>query len=400
MPALQESIRVTQNDLASAEKQGKGLRLTWADGSDAYFHNTWLRHCCFCEICGDCYSSKRFLIPSDIPLGISPSSVAVTHDGDLSIIWANDGHQSVYQADWLQAHRYDDESRKQRRHQPTLWRSDIEDRLPIVGYNDVKQSDETRMDLYRSLRDNGFCVVKNGLSEPGSITKVADFVGGMGVGAYGEIFDLSPSSAIRTMGNTTRTVPPHTDEPFQLMPPGILILSCIQAANDGGDTVLVDGFNLAETMRAENPELFDLLATTDHYFVRRHPGKLDQRVHAPVFALDDTGNLAGVRIHTRSSGPLDVASDKMQAYFEAYHHLSRLMMDPVHQLRLKLQPGESVLLDNHRVLHSRTHFTDTNRFLQLCNVPRGRFQEQLRLLADKLGHGEEARMILSAGAIV
>ena len=43
--------------------------------------------------------------------------------------------------------------------------------------------------------------------------------------AYGQIFDLAPKSKIRTMGNTTRPVPPHTDEPFRFGPPGIFVLA-------------------------------------------------------------------------------------------------------------------------------------------------------------------------------
>lgn len=400
MSVPQKNIQPHNDGIVSAERTETGLTLDWSDGARGFFHHVWLRHCCFCDDCGDCYSSKRYLLPSDVPLNIEPAQVSILEGGDLQVIWANDGHRSVYQADWLKQHRYEKHERQSRRHRPALWGADIQTRIPSVGFDDVNQSESGRMDLYRHLRDYGFCTVKGGSAEPGSIAALADLVGGMGVGAYGEIFDLSPSSSVRTMGNTTRPVPPHTDEPFRLMPPGILILNCIRAADDGGDTILVDGFNLAEAVRAENPEYFDLLASRDHYFVRRHAGSLDQRVHAPVFALDENGDFAGVRIHTRSSGPLDVPAEQMPDYFAAYHLLSDLMMRPENQIRLQLKPGESVLLDNHRVLHSRTDFTDTRRFLQLCNVARGNFHEQYRLLADRLGFHEEAGLILSAGAIV
>ena len=73
-------------------------------------------------------------------------------------------------------------------------------------------------------------------------------------------------------------------------------------------------------------------------------------------------------------------------------------MAPENQLRLTLEPGDSVVFDNHRVLHARTGFSDPTRFLQICNVPRELFHDRLRLLAAKLGHLEEARMAMAAGA--
>jgi gamma-butyrobetaine dioxygenase len=73
------------------------------------------------------------------------------------------------------------------------------------------------------------------------------------------------------------------------------------------------------------------------------------------------------------------------------------MMSEKYQVRYRLKAGESVMFDNHRVLHARTEFTDPERFLQICNVPREPFHERLRNLARKLGSSVESEMILCAG---
>ena len=235
---------------------------------------------------------------------------------------------------------------------------------------------------------------------PGFVQQVAELIGELGVSAYSRIFDLKPGSRIKTLGNTIRPVPPHTDEAFRYSPPGINVLGCVRPAQEGGDSILVDGFNLAEILRSSYPEAFDLLAGAAQSFHRIHPGELDQRARQRIFALDDRGEVVGVRVHTRSAGPLDIDSGMVEDYYDAYRRLCQLMQMPDNQVRFRLESGDTVLFDNHRILHARQHFTDQARHLQICNVPRESFHEQYRLLANKLGHKKEADLILSGGMTV
>lgn len=385
--------------IAITREAGTGLHITWTDGFQSFFHFIWLRDCCHCADCGDCYSSKRFLVPCDLDLNVRPGAVDIAPDGKLAITWAPDNHQSAYDSAWLRHNSYDAEIRQTRRHKPTLWDSTVSSDLPSVDYQTAVRDEATRLTLYRKLRDYGFVVLCGGPAEPDSVAEVASLVGDLGESAYDKIFDLSPSSKVRTMGNTTRPVPPHTDEPFRYSPPGVMVLGCVRMADDGGDTVLVDGFHLAEIMRNDHPEQFELLCNLSQTFIRRHNGSLDQETRVPMFATDDEGEVCGVRIHTRSAGPLDLPVEQVEPYYAAHHRLTQLMMADENQLHIRLQPGYAVLFDNHRILHARTHFTDPNRFLQICSVPREQFHECLRLLLAEQGYVNEARMVLPAGAI-
>lgn len=389
--------QVTDTTLTRAAAISNGLTLTWSDGHVSFFHFVWLRDVCHCPLCGNCYDSNRLLLPSDVSMNVRPEEVAVGAGEKLVIRWAGDGHQSEYDADWLRRHCYDDESRNERRHVPILWDADICKSLPEVEYSDALQSDAGRLNLFRKLRDFGFVIVRNGPSEPGSVVEVAGMVGALGDAAYSKVFDLTPKSKIRTAGNSTRMVPPHTDEAFRLTPPGINVLSCVRPADDGGDTILVDGFHIANILRDENPVGFGLLAKYASTYVRQHEGTLDQRARTRVIALDDGGQVSGIRLHTRASGPLDLPVKVVEPYYAAYRRLSELMMSPANQARLRLNAGDTAFFDNHRALHARTHFTDPERFLQICNVSREGFHENLRLLLQKLGHAYEADHFLPAG---
>ena len=396
--AVMESLDVGEGpQIASVEQAAKGLQVLWSDGHASFFHNIWLRDCCYCELCGDSFASKRFFLPSDASLDTAPEGVTLTDDGALEILWRPDGHRSRYAADFLRRFDYSEPSRTKRRHRPILWDTRIAEELPEADFETVRANEESALDLLRRLRDFGFVLVRGGPTEPDGITAHAALVGELSEAAYGQIFDLSTKASVQTLGNTMLAVPPHTDEAYRAVPPGILVLFCVRPAATGGETVLVDGFQIGERLRREDPEAFALLARVRQPFHRIHDGTIDQRTRAPVLVLDDAGELVGFRFHTRTAAPLDLPAELVERVYAANHRLSALMMAPANQVRFALGPGEAVLFDNHRVMHSRRPFDDPERFLRICNVSRDSFHQRLRLLAAKLGYPEEADQVLAAG---
>ena len=75
---------------------------------------------------------------------------------------------------------------------------------------------------------------------------MAGLIGQLAAAAYNPVFELKPQKTAHTLGNSTQVVPPHTDESYLHTPTGILVLYCIQPASDGGESVMVDGFKIAE----------------------------------------------------------------------------------------------------------------------------------------------------------
>lgn len=382
--------------IATVVQNESSLRVDWAGGDSSIFHYLWLRDCCYCDACGDCYSSLRRYVPNLETIGIRPSSVTWTDD-ELKVDWTGDQHTSVFTADWLSANRYDDQARANRRCSLTYSDSSTNVADLSFDFQNVKNSAEGQLALQRHLITHGIVILKGGPTEPGSVTSFAELFGDVTQSAYGTVFDLTPGNAIGTAGTTLRAVPPHSDEAFVYSPPGIEVLACVRPADDGGDSIMVDGFSIAEKVRRNYPESFKLLAKWNHYYVRRNPGQRDQRAYAPIIALDDDDEISGVRLHTRASGPLDLPESEMEDYLVAYHRLCAEMMDPVNQVRVRLKAGEAVVFDNHRALHARSEFSDRARFMQICGVTREKFHEQFRLLATQLGDFQAANLVLRAG---
>ena len=125
--------------------------------------------------------------------------------------------------------------------------------------------------------------------------------------------------------------------------------------------------------------------------------EINQCTRAPIYTLDESEAIVGFRFHTRSAGPLDVPADKFLDVYAANHRLSAMMLAAENQAEFLLGAGDAVLFDNQRVMHSRRGFSDPQRKLRICNVSREQFHERLRILAHRLGHEGESKMILAAG---
>ena len=95
--------------------------------------------------------------------------------------------------------------------------------------------------------------------------------------------------------------------------------------------------------------------------------------------------------------PNDVPGKLGKLLHAANFALSELMLQEQNQLCFQLQAGDAVFFDNHRVMHSRKGFNDLKRHLQICNVSRDMFHQQLRLTARQQGFIKEANQYLPAG---
>ena len=188
--------------------QNDGVEFCWHDGTNHFFHYVWLRDCCYCEQCGDSYSSNRFLHPHQVSLTSKPQTMSIEADDVLTIIWQEDAHESTYRLDWLKQNAYSAEALQERRHLPTLWGNEISQSPPSADYREAKKHDEIRLHALRQLRDYGFVVIRESPANESGIDHVADLFGEIAESAYGKYFELTPSSQLRTAGTSLSPVPP------------------------------------------------------------------------------------------------------------------------------------------------------------------------------------------------
>lgn len=154
----------------------------------------------------------------------------------------------------------------------------------------------------------------------------------------------------------------HTDSPSRLAghTPEFIALFVAQTAKRGGESALINGPVVYETIRRERPEL---LARLSRPFVvdrqAESPSGEEAVVPAPVFSRD-AGSRLIVRYlrlyiekgHERSGSPLSAAD------IEALDFLDAVMNRPGLALTMPLERGDIQLINNTFLLHSRTEFED------------------------------------------
>ena len=379
------------NTTPTVETEDDGLRIHWGSGGSNFYHYFWLRSACHCDACGDSYTGHRRLHPSDVPVDIEPQSIEEAAD-HLGIDWP-DGHASTYAWEWLRDFAYDDPARDW---SPSLWDGSLDPAQISHNLEAVQASQSDYLAFLRTLRDYGIAVIR--AQDAIGIEAMAGLIGQLATAAYSPVFELKPQKTAHTLGNSTQVVPPHTDESYLHTPTGVLVLYCIQPASDGGESVMVDGFSIAEQLRAKDPDAFDVLSRVPMANHRIVPDAgLEHRTRCRALNVDERGRLVGFRFHPRSMAPIDTPGDLAKQLHQANAELCRLMFDEGNQLEFQLEAGDAVFFDNHRVMHSRQGFSDLDRHLQICNVSRETFHQKLRLTLREQGQLDELRLRLPAG---
>lgn len=381
--------------LARAERADNALNVTWADDVHTVFHYIWLRDNCRCPECGEPEIGRRVLKLTEIALDVSVSSAEIEPGDSLKIRWS-DGHETWFAGDWLRFNSYDDEARRRRVFTPTLWSDSTRKNPPAMAFDPVNSDGAGFLKMLHHVRDLGLCFLRDAPADADTLERLALKIGPLQESNFGRVQDLIVDHSKRTIANDVTALKPHTDEPYRASPPGVLLFHCLETdTTGGGSSTFLDGFEIAEVLRSEDPEGFAALASNRQSFRRYFSGEVDVVAEFPVISIDEFGNLIGVRINDRVAAPLSIPPKEVPAYYRGLRRLLDLAEDPERMIRHTLRPGDIVIFDNHRILHGRTALTlKGRRWLRWIQVERGDFHSTLRITADRLQQNRDASPLL------
>ena len=234
----------------------------------------------------------------------------------------------------------------------------------------------------------------------------------------------------------------HTDLLYFTQPPHIQLLHCIQSASSGGSSVFADAYLAAVDLFDRDPDAFETLATVPVNYHYNHPDSNVYRTTKPVidlrplhlgdivythprdyiqdrkafYALDDGPEstqailvdcmdkinwgppfLAPFSVHEHSmeqekhSGQpaLSVLNSKVDEWHRAAVKFNALLQRPEYLYERRMNPGECVLFDNTRTLHSRRAFEMADvgkpRWLRGTYVDKDPYYSKLRVLKNRFG---------------
>jgi gamma-butyrobetaine dioxygenase len=333
----------------------------------------WLRANCPCASCQDLTSGQRLASITDLPAEVTVAEVAASA-ATVEVAFGPDGHRAVFRADWLAS--YGAPAAEAGRDGPPepagddgpggdrtedakqLWAAaDLGGDLPEGWWPRYLADPAHRRSCLSAVLTRGVAVLHDVPCEPGAVLAVARSFGYVRETNYGRLFEVRAEATPANLAFTRLPIAPHTDNPYRDPVPTVQLLHCLVGAAGGGESTFTDGFHAAAALRTQDPAAFACLTTTPVTFGYSDDASV-LRATGPMIGLDPRGRIRQIRFNGRSLLPVRLPPAAAVAFYAAYRAFAELVSDPAAMVTARLSPGDCVIIDNTRILHGRTGFTD------------------------------------------
>ncbi|OUM52344.1 hypothetical protein BVG19_g1525 [[Candida] boidinii] len=395
-----------------------------AEISSSKFHFIWLRDCCHCSKCYMKETEQRLIDTFELSIDIIPKEIKIDSiNNHLSIIWdkkfntktqqlnhteKGEDHITIFKIDWLYNHSYYpnlninykkivqfDNGKLNRK----FWDVEsIKSNIPTVEFKDVMSNDESVGDWCSKIFKFGFCIVDNVPISPIDTEALINRISFIQPTHYGGFWDFTSDLEIHDAAYTNIAIPLHTDGTYFSEPSGLQLFHLLKHDGEGGDTTIADGFHVAHVLKEEFPQYYDILTKVKLSFHSAgEPGIfMEPNTSRSIIELNPvTNEVEMIRWNTsdRSSfmnfSNLSTNDDNgdggevLPLFYKAMFKFHEILESPKYEFWYKLKPGQCLIFDNWRVLHSRkTSFTGERR---MCGayINRDDFISRLKTLNIK-----------------
>lgn len=351
------------------ENEGRVLSLS-TSGREYRFHAIWLRDNAQDEETRSAGNGQRLIALRDIPDGTTISE-AEASGATVRLTFSPEDKTVDFDASWLIANAYDTGETHDRGWtgaQVETWDSALMGDLPEADFGEVSNSPLALRNWMSRVARYGFGKLSNGPIEEGALMRVVDLFGYVRETNYGRHFEVRTEVNPTNLAFTGLGLQAHTDNPYRDPVPSVQVLYCLESSAAGGENMVVDGFRAVEKLKEENADYFDALSQYCARFEYAGEDGVILRSRRPMIELAPDGEIIAVRFNNRSAAAItDVPFDKMETYYAAYRRFGEIIDDPAMEVTFRLEPGESFIVDNTRVLHARKAYSGTGkRWLQGC----------------------------------
>ena len=181
---------------------------------------------------------------------------------------------------------------------------------------------------------------------------------------------------------TNLALPAHTDTTYYTDPMGLQAFHLLHHYGEGGESLFIDGFNVAKRLAEQFPWAYQSLSTERisaasvgdaNVYMQQSPES-----GYPILNLDPiTLDLYQIRFNNTDRSALRPKDAIL--FYKSLQEWIKLLRSPEFKLELKLQPGTFVMFNNWRILHGRSSFTGSRR-LTGCYIGMDDFKSRLKIL--------------------
>lgn len=275
---------------------------------------------------------------------------------------------------------------------------------PLYDYELLHQEND-REKLVLDMLTTGIALLVNTPKKEGFCTEFVSSISTQRDTEWGKEFnvktvpDVGKDVVKNDLAYTSLGIGLHTDNPYREPMPDYQFLhqiaGCVCAngeypcANCNVHNLFVDGFFVARELKKVDPEAFKLLTEVAVRWENNGGDPENGGVlvsNKPIIELQTTGNgnapcnyaecINAIRFSAKSGGyvPIISPAEKSDKFFAAKRKFSEMLASDKYVVKHYLTPGQMILFDNKRVLHSRSEvISDKPRHLQGCYANRDGF---------------------------
>lgn len=198
---------------------------------------------------------------------------------------------------------------------------------------------------------HGFSFVVDTPPTPEATESLLEKVGPIRTTHYGGFYDFIPDLALADTAYTNLALPAHTDTTYFSEPAGLQAFHLLshrappnaKPSDDalGGQSLLVDGFQVASTLKKESPEAYETLRTIQiPWHASGNKGIAIVPDHTYPVIEEDNGELTRVRWNNDDRGIVDVFNaDK---WYSAARKWNEIIRRRSSEYWFQLTPGRVV----------------------------------------------------------
>lgn len=355
-----------------------GLNVPLDNGETAYFNYYWLRDNCPTSF--DPVTRERSFDVFSLANEPKPDTAQLM-DGALEIIWQADGHKTRHALGFLSNYTKADSRSDPADLQRKPWYGDHYSAIQRFSQPELIKDQGLVEKWAEALLVEGIAIVTDMPPNERSLGETAKHLGYIRPTFFGDYFDVKTHVNPTNLAFTAAALEMHTDVPAEDFAPGIQYLHCLVNSVEGGNSIFLDGVAVANDFRKSNPADFKLLCQTEIPFYCEHDS-FDMRARQKVIELDKHGEVSGLTVSGHLGDVFDQQQTFLDEYYPAYCRFGRMLSDDKYVMHFRLNAGECIVFDNHRILHGREGYTASSgeRHLRGCYTDRGELRSTYRTL--------------------
>jgi len=342
--------------------------------SDEIFSNIWLRDHARDEENWDNRSSQRKTFTAALDFKLKIKNAEIFDNGkSIKILWPDLQKPVTYSYEFLSSNSI---KNKKKINSLKLWKdSDLKDEI-YIDFETI-QSKQGYKDFLEKLYQYGFAVITNCKTEIGSVEYIANKIGYVRNSIFGDLWSFESNENKADSAYTQEELRPHTDATYSNDAPGLQLLLCCKYIAKGGHSIMVDGFKIAEIIKKENKEIFEILSTINVKGNYIGDGVFLE-AERPIFNLNSNKELFQVSFNNYDRAPFRFEKELTIKFYEAIRKFDLMANSREFQWRRILKPGELLIFNNWRVLHGRGSFEGTRK-MSGCYINKEDFDSSCRM---------------------